>query len=842
MTRQRTMRRYTGLARRYLGQQRKRTILTIVAVVLSVALITSAGVFAQSIRELGVENVRERFGGFYGRLSNRSAEEVDRLRLHAAVAKAGSLINVGTVSLTPELTVTMIAPDNQWIEMQGLALSAGRFPSQPGEVAVERWIFQAARRPVSVGDVVNLPVHPATRERSAAEGSTGQEAPGGTPVPAGTEVPAQRELTVVGFLDPSSGAVASGTSTAVVTQSEAAAILPGALRFSVAFTTRGELDPQEAIASVARSFGLEPNEVHQNTALLTAMGEGRVRQANDALRAIELIVALTLVVATVAVIYNSFTISVIERIRQFGIIRTVGATPRQIRRIVLRQAAVIAAVGSPLGVGAGLVAVRLVVLVFNTLPTDIGFAGVSMSYPPFVLVGAPILGVLSVYASALLPARMAGRVSPLEAVLAEGRFVKDRVRHRRSVLLRRLFGVAGRLASQNLRRHPGRFALTVFSIGIGVALFVTFAGFFSLMSSATENIGTQDVRGDITVTVRGTDPAPIGIDGRAAVEGLPGVASVIGVYEIDGAVGLPEEGFEDAGDRVGPELADRARRMAGTAGPVFPVSLLGLDPDALSEIRSAVIDGWRTPSGLTELGGVYVRDGLYRPGDMLRFVLDDRLVELPVAGVADSLPVGNENSLTLVTTVDVARRIAGSGGYTGLEVFVDSDADRDGMIRAIEAVLGNRQDVFAFDMGSVAESGEQINLQMSILLYGMVAVVGLIGALNIVNTITTNLVLRIREFGMLRAVGMSGLQMRGMIRIEAVLYGAWAVVGGGAVGVGLIRLMFRNVIELQAIPWQFPWASLLASAVVAVGLCLLSAAVPMKRIADMNIVESIQHE
>ena len=253
MNRERDMKRYTGLARRYLGQQRKRTVLTIVAVVLSVALITSAGVFAQSIRELGVENVRERFGGFYGRLSNLSGEEVERLRLHAAVAKAGSLVYVGTASLTPELSVTMIAPDNQWIETQGFALSAGRFPSQPGEVAVERWIFQAARRPASIGDVVKLEVQPVAHERSAGGRSTGQEAPGGNPVPAATGVPAPRELTVVGFIDPSSGGVASGTSTAVVTQSEAAAILPAAPRFTAAFTTRSELEPQEAIASVARS-------------------------------------------------------------------------------------------------------------------------------------------------------------------------------------------------------------------------------------------------------------------------------------------------------------------------------------------------------------------------------------------------------------------------------------------------------------------------------------------------------------------------------------------------------------------------------------------------------------
>ena len=76
--------------------------------------------------------------------------------------------------------------------------------------------------------------------------------------------------------------------------------------------------------------------------------------------------------------------------------------------------------------------------------------------------------------------------------------------------------------------------------------------------------------------------------------------------------------------------------------------------------------------------------------------------------------------------------------------------------------------------------------------------------------------------------------MRGVIRIEAILYGVWAVTGGAVVGIALTRALFNNVSGLQAIPWQTPWESTVGSMATAVCLCLVSAAIPMRRITTME--------
>ncbi|MFP4443010.1 MAG: ABC transporter permease, partial [Spirochaetia bacterium] len=460
---------YSSLACRYLRQQRKRSILTVLAVLMSVALITSAGIFSQSIRELGTQNIRNRFGNYYASAEGLSQNQVDKIGSHVMTDAVGTSVPVGIAKLTEDLSVFLEAPDEEWIDLYGFELEKGRFPETSGEIVIEKWLFKAAGIPAEIGTTVPLTVRIPVTEESGRESWQHIE----------------RRFKVVGYLVPNYAGITAGASRAFIAQSEAALVLDGTVCFRTAFTTKKEFDPQTAIKSIAAALGLDPDRhLNQNTALLGALGSSRLDTVNDALLTVELIVAFILIIATVAVIYNSFAISVMERIRQFGILRTVGATRRQIRHLVFRQAALIAAVGVPAGLGVGILAVRIVIRIFNGFSGGIGFAEVVMTYPPEVLVGGPLLGIVSVFLSALLPARTAGKVSPMEAVLAEGRFVKDRIKRRRSIILGTLFGVPGRIASQNLRRHPGRFVVTVFSIGLGIALFTTFAGLFSIISAA----------------------------------------------------------------------------------------------------------------------------------------------------------------------------------------------------------------------------------------------------------------------------------------------------------------------------------------------------------------------
>ncbi|HLS54338.1 MAG TPA: FtsX-like permease family protein, partial [Tissierellaceae bacterium] len=196
------------------------------------------------------------------------------------------------------------------------------------------------------------------------------------------------------------------------------------------------------------------------------------------------------VVSTVAVIYNSFNISVIERISQFGLLRSVGATPKQIRRIVLKEAAILSVISIPIGLVSGVFAMKIVFYIIGLIQSEADLLNeMEITFSSSVFLISTIIGLITVFLSAIGPARQAARVSPLEAVRNTKDIKKESIKKvRGSRLIRKVLGVEGEIAHKNLRRNRKRFIITVFSMVISIILFITFSTF----SDFTFEIGAID--------------------------------------------------------------------------------------------------------------------------------------------------------------------------------------------------------------------------------------------------------------------------------------------------------------------------------------------------------------
>lgn len=817
----------SGLSWRYLKTQKRRTVLTVVAVGLSIALITAAGILGQSIRNLGIQQVRARSGSYYATYLDLTEEEAATVGAHVLTDQAGRTTVVGSFPVAEDYSVVVQAPDREWMSATNVSVSVGTFPQSAGEVAVEPWVYDAAGMDVAPGDEIEVTI-------TTAGGHTTREG-----------------FRVVGLLASRSLAIAEGRAQAIIHPEQAREILGDSIRYYVGVTTVPGIEPRTAVDRIAESLGIAAESVQVNAGLLSVLGAGD-GALTDAVRTIEIIVTAILVLATVGVVYNIFSISVAERLHQFGILRTIGATPSQIRRLVYREAGLVAGIGAPVGVAAAILAVNIVVAVFDAVAGDAGLAGIAMSYPPIALVGGPLLGIATVFLSALAPAVTGGRIGPLEAIAPRGRFVAQRVRARRSRLLSALFGVPGRLASQNLRRYRRRVVVTVLSFSIGILLFVTFTGFFRTLSLSTQSYQDAPLRGDISAftlsSEHSTAHRPVfGAGRRDALAGLSGVVDVAGLFE---TVAFTVTDMQAPGPRTvdelsaafgaPPEVAARVREGLRREGVVVRLSLLGLDEGLHERIQSRILEGSPDYTELARSRGVYVPRGFAQVGDTLTVMVDEAVVELPVIGIGRELPGGNESSMAVIAAIDVVRNLAGREGYTGLEIRSAAGTDRPVLRRTVAAVLGGEQDGTVVTANDAQAQQQSVTLQMSILLYGLVAVVAIIGALNIINTMTTSLILRTREFGTLLAVGMSAGQMRAVVRIEAVIYGLAATLVGGSIGVAATRLIYNNAASVQEIPWSFPWASLLGAAATAIAIALLAALPPTRRITDRSIVESIR--
>lgn len=173
-----------------------------------------------------------------------------------------------------------------------------------------------------------------------------------------------------------------------------------------------------------------------------------------------------IIVSTIAVIYNAFNISVIERISQFGLFRSIGATPKQIKNLVYREAFLLTVIAIPLGFGLGVIAMKVVLYIISLIQDDIAlFENMKISISPIVFLVTSVLASITVFLSARGPARRASKVSPLEAIKNTKDVKKEKIKKTGNTrIIRKLFGIEGEIAYKNLNRNKKRFIITVFSM------------------------------------------------------------------------------------------------------------------------------------------------------------------------------------------------------------------------------------------------------------------------------------------------------------------------------------------------------------------------------------------
>lgn len=278
----------------------------------------------------------------------------------------------------------------------------------------------------------------------------------------------------------------------------------------------------------------------------------------------------------------------------------------------------------------------------------------------------------------------------------------------------------------------------------------------------------------------------------------------------------------------------------------IPSDLFGYGNTDLDAAKSHIIDGRIDINAMNKGNGVllYQKSGgiavtNYKVGDTINIISTDGKSKpnaLKIVGVLDGLPYnynGGNANYSIISTENTFKKITGTDTFSRFDIEVDKNADKNAIGHKLEIIAGRVQYGCLLDYRDM-NSG---TLFIGMIFYGLVTVISLIGVINIINTINTNLILRIREFGTLRAVGMTMKQ-----RFEGILYGIIGTFYGSIIGVGLSWLQYNNINRLQKMTWHTPWTSIVEAAVVSILIGLFATSMPMKRIAKMNVVDSIRIE
>jgi putative ABC transport system permease protein len=844
-----------------------RTALTMLAIVLGVAMITGTYVLTDTMTSAADALSGQSYAGVDAVVSSRQAFEPDEqesfsepLPLPADTVRAVERVP-GVQTASPEITdfaklvkdgepLSAEAPpfavgfngsDPAAAELSPFQLREGEWPSGPTQVAIDAGT--AEREGLGLGDRVGLQARGEAREFEIA------------------------------------GTITFGSVESIGDATGAVLDLPTAQEV---FDKRGQVDS----ILVAAEPGVSSDELRRRLADAlppTAQVESAEEQDRFGLEGlqefIDIIQTALLAFGGIAlfvgafIIFNTLSITVAQRSREFALLRTIGASRRQVLLAVVAEALVIGLLASGLGIGAGLLLAKGLNSVFESLGLDLPQTGTVFKTRTVII--ALAVGTLVTLAAGLFPALRATRTPPVAALregavataggrsrlvsiaaivtivvgvalLAYGAFgsglgaeevlsslgvgcvllfigvamISSRlVRPLASALGRPaewVGGVAGSLARENSMRNPARTAVTAAALMIGLAL-VAFVAVFGQGLSDSFGQALDDQLETDYMLVNEDGFSPFAPEASEAAATAPGV-SVVSSVRVDQA-------------RVDDD----------------DVSVAGVDPQTASAVLQYE---WKEGSdtALSQLGanGVIVTEQFAEDRDLAVGQSLEALspigkrLRLKVLGV-QSPPEFDPLNLGDVTMSQHAFDAAFATERNSFTFIKTSGGPRDETARAIEQRIEPFADVELKTQAQYEEDTESEITGFLGLLYVLLALSVIVSLIGIVNTLVLSVFERTRELGMLRAVGMTRRQVRRMIRHESIITALIGSVLGMAVGVFLAFLVTR-ALEDEGIVWSFPFASLVVFAIIAVVAGIVAAILPARRAARLDVLRALQYE
>lgn len=864
------------LTLRNLKLNRKRTIVTIIGIILSGAMICGVATLVASFQNFMIRTTEMDAGKHHATLSGVTVENSKYITGHANTETSMFSDILGYAPLEgsqnerkPYLYVR--AYDEAAFAHFPITLTEGRFPEAPGEIVVSEEVIYSGGVQLAIGDTLELMIGQRVdggevlREHPLSETETFE--------PIGSET-----YTVVGLLKhPGFESYVSPGYTAI-TYLDIESLQPDdtvdvsivAKKPRLIFETVSELE--QTTQAAGKSY---------NNELLRWMGITNNSALSDLFEAIGLIIILLIVVGSISVIYNSFAISVSERKKQFGMLSSVGATNKQIRGMVYREAFILGLIGIPIGILSGIGGIGITLEVINNLMAGSFFnSGTNLQLtvkPQTVLISVGFMA-LTIFLSAFIPAGRAARITPIDAIRLTTDIQIKGKKLRTSRIIRMLFGIEGEIALKNLKRHRKRYRATVFSLFISIVLYVSFSSFMTYGFSSSE-MYYADAGFDYVVTKDGI-PLEEQLALYEEVTKLQGITEHSVVRRVDMKWSALER--EQFGDYIQNKLLQDERTQIyygnGEDGTYYMgVHLVSLGATAFAEYTeklglqasefdnpeeiTAIVVNWNKISYpvLAEFEPLSIEVGTKIT---LRDTFFDNSEATPsldvrIGAVTNELPFGGLyyeiGYVNLIVSDETMQRIIPqlhefnqeNAEHASLFMNLAEDVDRAALTKAIES-LDKRLNPSAYlsitDMKAMQEEMKRTTIAISIFLYGFVVLIALIGVTNIFNTISTNVALRRREFAMLRSIGMTPAGFNRMMNYESIFYGIKALLYGLPVSVLISIWMYNSMNSVFDFTFVLPWKEIavcIVSVFIIVFITMMHASSKLKK---ENIIDALKVE
>lgn len=933
---------------------RKRTIVTIVGIILATALLSALVTLVSSFQYSMIEYQKQKDGDFHVKFSNVKMSELSEFKNNRNIESTFETMGMGFAKLDgckneDKPYAYVMATDEAGFERGCFKLIEGRMAKNEDEIVIPRHLKTNGRIDIKVGDEITLDV--GKRYDSNTEGVIWENSAYENEAETLTDT-VTKHYKVVGIMErPGYGMedYSAAGYTFVTYSDELAAIDNGtkseeseadntltvysrytqkALRNKDAVTA-DIIGVDEKLFEKANNSSVEMSaeesdrflkemenakyDIYINGYLISYECVFPIDGSFKALFTVAAVVALIIILTSVYCIKNSFNISITEKIRQYGMLASVGATRRQIKSSVKTEAAMLGVVGIPVGTMSGILASLILVKVVNVLSA--GWLNVALSFhtslPALIL--AVILSIATIYFSATGSARRAAKVTPLEEIRNTKEIKIKSSKLKTPAIIGRIWGIGGVISYKNIKRNNKKYRTTVTSIVICSVTFIVISYFMSMAFSV---VGMSYASADYNIGINMSYKKDIHID----IEKLSKLVS--GIEGVDDYLVGAGYDFDVREPKYTKEYGEYCRQVYDNSEDVSQMFLITvLDDKSYDKYASdagiknaaagAILVNKGTFDVYNENSLKYVKKEMelykYKAGDTIECgynVYDDassddnaaesdtesstddnnavegdtesgtednsgyvdeetinngvrKTLDVTIAGVTDKVPIGYK-SYSYATLLFMNQKgfesLWADGksnelkqryvSYSAYVVAENADEYQDTFEKETEGNPEYSQISFSVsNLDKQMRDEKSLFTLLGVFAYGLIVVIALIGITNIINTLSTGMELRSREFATLRSIGMTDKQFVGMVRLESVFISVKALVIGVPLGILISYLLCVIMNRMDgAIIYEPPYKAIILCIVVVIMLIYAIMKLSMTKLRHNNIIETIKNE
>ena len=571
-------------------------------------------------------------------------------------------------------------------------------------------------------------------------------------------------------------------------------------------------------------------------------------------------------VSSVFVIRNGFAISITERLKQYGMLSSIGATKKQIKKSVYFEGFILGIIGIPLGILSGIFAIYILVNVVNYILKDYVSSGTLLTYGISwtAIVVSIIVSIVTIWLSCRRSAKKASKITPIEAIRSSEDVKLKAKKIKCPKIITKIFKTGGEIAYKNLKRSKKKYRTTVISIIVSVVIFIAISSFIQYgfkMSSAyyTERNYNYVVYAYTTASPEDTEKfakeQAENLKMLTDISNLPDAGDVsinkINTFEMK----IDDKHKSELTD-YGKDIKGRFYAVDAENNPIDDVNIIALSKNEYENYLKKIGGDYEAyKDGVILIdnnmnmdeNGKRIQGSMYtwKKGDIVTGKIGDKEYSVKIVARTEERPKGVESMYNSNAFFIVSEEFINKTGYETASLYAQS-IDAYKLDEEVEQYKKDNNltnsNLNTFNMEKSVKAENAVVLVISIFLYGFIGVITLIGITNIFNTITTNMNLRKKEFAMLKSIGMTKKEFNRMIRLESIFYGVKSLVIGIPIGLGLsygMYTVFRNSMEMNYI---LPYKSIIVAVIFVAVVIGIIMKYSMSKINKQNIIETIRND